>query len=119
TASLLPRKQTLPGGVIPFVGPMLIVGAAFLMIVTRRALMPPETYRRAVVLLLLPFVTNVIYMLVAGLLVFRTRPIAKQKEYWLRLLTAYYLTVLMVAIALVRAGIATPVMTGRVLLVPT
>ena len=119
TASLLPRKQTLPGGVLPFVGPMLIVGAAFLMIFTRRALMPPETYRRAVVLLLLPFVTNVFYMLVAGVLVFRTRPTDKQKEYWFRLLVAYFLTVLMVATPLVLAGIATPVMTSWVLMVLT
>jgi hypothetical protein len=62
TASLVPRKPTLAGGRLPFVGPMLIVGAALLSIVTRRELMPPQAYRRAVVLLLLPFVTNVFYM---------------------------------------------------------
>src|SRR5215475_7655666 len=52
TASLLPRKRTLPGGWLPFAGPMLIVGAAVLLIFTRRELMPPELYRRALVLLL-------------------------------------------------------------------
>jgi uncharacterized membrane protein len=98
---------------------MLIVGAALLMILTRRALMPPEIYRRALLLLLLPFVTNVFYMLVAGVLVFRTRPIDKQKEYWFRLLVAYFLTVLMVATPLVLAGIAPPVMTGWFLMVLT
>jgi hypothetical protein len=119
TASLLPRKQTLPGGWLPLAGPMLIVGAALLSIFMKRELLPPETYRRALVLLLLPCVTNVFYMLVASLLVFRTRPIDKPKAYWFRLLVAYFLTILMVATALVVAGIAAPIMTGWFLLILT
>jgi len=51
TASLLPRRRTLPGGWLPFAGPMLIVGASLLLIFTRRELMAAETYRRALVLL--------------------------------------------------------------------
>jgi uncharacterized membrane protein len=93
--------------------------------------MAPETYRRGLVGLLLPFVTNVFYMLVAWLFVFRTRQINlegpaaneesadRRKAYWFRLPIAYLLTVLMVATALVIAGIAKPVMTGWFLIILT
>src|SRR5215471_10101245 len=120
TASLLPRNRTLPGGWLPLAGPVLIVGAARLLIFTRRELMPPETYNSVLVLLLVSFVANVFYMFVAWLIVFRTRqinpegPAANEEStdrrvaYWLRLLIAYFQTVLFAAMALTAAGI-TPV----------
>ena len=124
TASLLPRKRTLPGGWLPFAGPMLIVAAARLWIFTRRELMPPGTYNSVLVLLLVPFVANVFYLLVAGLVVFGTRQINpegpaaneesadRRRAYWFRLLVAYFMTVLFVAMGLTATGI-TPVMGPR------
>jgi uncharacterized membrane protein len=53
---------------------------------------------------------------------FRTRqinPEGKRKDYWSRLLVAYFLTVLMVATALVVAGIAPPVSIGWFLTILT
>ena len=120
TASLLPRNRRLPGGWLPFVGPMLIVGAARLLVFTRRELMPPETYNGVLALLLVPFVANVFYLLVAWLLVFGTRQINpegppaneertdRQAAYWFRLLVAYFVSVSFVGPALAAAGI-TPV----------
>lgn len=116
TVSLLPRKRTLPGGWLPFAGPMLIVAAARLSIITRRELMSPGTYNSVLVLLLVPFVANAFYMLVAWLVVFGTRQInpegraaneestARRVGYWFRLLVAYFLTVLFVTMALTAAG---------------
>jgi uncharacterized membrane protein len=96
---------------------MLIVGAARLLVFTRRELMPPETYNGVLVLLLVPFVTNIFYMLVAWLLVFGTRqinpegPAANEERtdrrvaYWFRLLVAYFMSASFVALALAAAGI--------------
>jgi uncharacterized membrane protein len=120
TASLLPRNRTLPGGWLAFAGPMLIVGAAWLLFYTRRALMPTETYRGALGLLLVPFVANVFSMSVAWLVVFRTRqinpegPAASEESadrrtaYWFRMVGAYFMTVWMIAMALPLVGVTPP-----------
>jgi uncharacterized membrane protein len=117
TVSLVPRKQTLPGGGIPFIGPTVIVIAIRLLLFTRRESMPPETYRNAVILLLVPFVATVFFTSVVWLATFRTRqlnasgPAANQENadrrsrYWLRLGMIYLQTVFFVAIALGVAGI--------------
>jgi uncharacterized membrane protein len=104
---------------------MLIVSAARLLVFTRRELVQPETYNSVLVLLLVPFVANVFFMLVAWLVVFGTRqinpegPAADEERtdrrvaYWLRLLVAYVVSVSFVAPALATSGI-TPVGGPRV-----
>jgi uncharacterized membrane protein len=125
TVSLAPRERTLPGGWLPFLGPMLIVGAARLFILTKRELMPPETYRGALTLLLVAFVSNAFYMLVAWFVAFRRRQInpeglAANEEnadrrvaYWMRLVFAYVFSGAFVAMALAFAGITSPVRGAR------
>jgi uncharacterized membrane protein len=119
TVSMLPRKRTLPGGWLPFFGPMLIVGAARWLLSVRRESMPPEAYRGVLALLLVAFVWNALYMWLAWLATFRTRQMnavgpaaneenaARRMGYWLRLLITYFFNVLMVGTALTAAKITT------------
>jgi len=119
TVSVIPRKRTLPGGWLPLFGPMLIVGTARWLLLTKRESMPPEVYRAALALLLVPFVWNALGMWVAWLATFRIRQINpggpaaneesvdRRSKYWLRLLLAYFNTVLFVAMALAVARITT------------
>jgi len=124
TVSVMPRKRTLPGGWFPFVGPMLIVGAAWLLLFMRRDSISLEIYRGALALLLWAFVSNGHFMSVAWLVTFRTRQInpsggaANQEStdrrfgYWLRLGLAYFQTAFLVPAALTIARI-TPVASPR------
>jgi uncharacterized membrane protein len=121
TVSMIPRKRTLPGGWLPLFGPLLIVGAARLLLFTRRESMPHETYQGALALLLVPFVWNALFMWLAWLAMFRTRQInsggapaneenaGRRMGYLVRLLNSYFLTVLMVPPALAAARITTAV----------
>src|SRR5215471_13998372 len=130
TASLLPRERTLPGGCLPFAGPMLIVGAAWLFFFTRRELMPPETYRGALALLLASFMASVFSMAVAWLVVFRTRQINpegpgaseesadRRKAYWFRMFGAYIWTVFLMAVGLPLGGITPPDWAPRLAVIP-
>jgi uncharacterized membrane protein len=98
TASLTPRPRSLPGGWLPFVGPMLILGGMGLWLFTRQRSMPPETFRAVLSALLVGFVAGALYMWVAWLVMFRMRAIRPVTEnggtmrisYWLRLLIAYF-----------------------------
>jgi len=124
TVSVIPRKRTLPGGWLPFVGPMLMVGAAWLLLVMRRDSIPLEVYPGPLALLLWAFVSNAHFMSVAWLVTFRTRQInpsgaAAYEEntdtrfgYWLRLGFAYSLTFLLAGSALAVARI-TPAASPR------
>jgi uncharacterized membrane protein len=109
TVSLQPRHRTLPGGWLPFAGPMLIVGAARLLLFLRRDGIPPQTYQNASTLLLAPFLFNVFFMWAAWWAIFRTRQINaegpaataenadRRGMYWLRLAIAYFFTLFMIA----------------------
>jgi uncharacterized membrane protein len=119
TASLVPRKETLPGGWLPFAGPMLIVGAVRFLLFMRRDSMPAETYRGALTVLIVAFVTNALFMWFAWLVVFRMRQINpgglaaigenadRRVAYWIKLLLAYLFTVFNVALIFSVAGITT------------
>jgi len=97
TASLTPRAKKLPGGWLPFAGPMLILGGLRLWLFVRKASIPPLNYRAALTLLLVGFVASALYMWVAWLVAFRMRAIRPSTEnggtrrisYWVRLLIAY------------------------------
>src|SRR5262245_39091836 len=116
TVSLVPRRQALPGGWIPFIGPTVIVITMRLLLFTRRESMPPETYRNVVLLLLVPFVATVFFTCVIWLATFRTRQLnasgpaaneesaVRRSRYWLRMSMIYYQTVFFIAIALGVAG---------------
>src|SRR5215471_1697625 len=73
TASLTPRTNALPGGWLPFAGPMLILGAARLWLFAREASIPSQTYRAALTMLLVGFVGGALYMWVGWLVTFRMR----------------------------------------------
>jgi len=98
TASLTPRTRTLPGGWLPFAGPMLILGGLRLWLFAREASIPPATYRAALTMLLVGFVCGALYMWVGWLVAFRMRAIRPGTEngrtrrisYWVRLLIAYF-----------------------------
>lgn len=98
TASLTPRTKTLPGGWLPFAGPMLILGGLGLWLSARGASIPPSTYRAALTLLLVGFVSGGLYMWMAWLVTFRMRTLRPGTEngmtrrisYWVRLLIAYF-----------------------------
>lgn len=112
TASLSPRPQTLPGGWLVFIGPMLIAVAMHFVLLTRRPALPPETYRAALALLLMGYVASALYLWLAWLVLFRTRhihpsgPVSEQENadkrfgYGLRLMLAYEFLGFMVAIVL-------------------
>jgi uncharacterized membrane protein len=109
TVSLQPRHRTLPGGWLPFTGPMLIVAATRLLLFLRRDGIPPQTYQSASTLLFVPFVCNALLMWAAWWALFRTRqiniegPAAAAEDadrrgmYWLRLVIAYVFTLFMIA----------------------
>jgi hypothetical protein len=122
TVSLAPTKRTLPGGYLPFAGPMIIVGLGFFLLLTRRGI-PFETYRGAMSLLILPLISNAFYLWVAWMATFRMRQIHsgdrlanaesadRRMGYILRLLIAYVMTVFWVYGALAIAKI-TPMIKG-------
>jgi uncharacterized membrane protein len=112
TASLSPRPQTLPGGWLVFLGPVLIAVAMHFLLITRRDLLPPETYRAASALLLMGYVASALFLWTAFLVLFRTRHIHssglvseqensdKRFGYGLRLMFAYEFLGFMVAMLL-------------------
>jgi uncharacterized membrane protein len=73
TASLVPGHRALPGGFLPFAGPMIIVGLGLVPLLTRRDLIPAEAYRSALALLLLAFFSSVAFMWVNWMATFRMR----------------------------------------------
>ena len=129
TVSVIPTKQTLPGGWLPLFGPMLIVGTARWLLLMKRESMPAEVYRAALALLLVPFVWNAFGMWVAWMITFRMRQINsggppaneesadRRSRYWWRLLFAYFNTILWVAIALAFARITPPAAVPKFLLI--
>ena len=111
TASLTPRTKTLPGGWLPFAGPILILGAVRWWLFARQASIPPAAYRGALSLLLIGFVASALCMWVGWLVAFRMRSIRSSTEngvtrrlsYWSRMLLAYYFVVFAVTFPVFQA----------------
>jgi uncharacterized membrane protein len=121
TASLVPGHRALPGGFLPFAGPMIITAVGVVLLLTRRDLIPAETYRGALALLLPAFVSTVLFMWVNWMATFRMRlangslaargKSDRRMGYLVRLVIAYMFALYWVYLSLAVADIA-PVTKG-------
>lgn len=114
TASLEPRTRTLPGGWPLLIGPMVIVIAAGAALFSRRDSMTAETFRGSMSMLLVAFVSDLLFTPLAYLGALRTRRIngndRKGLRYFPMLVMAYGFTAFGVGAALSTAGMITPVL---------
>jgi uncharacterized membrane protein len=117
TASLEQRTRSLPGGWILFLGPILLVCTASLLVFANRIAIGYDALRASGSFLAVAFVTDALFLWLGYLAEFRSRRIYRAGEdelreaayrrthYWALLLFAYFMTMFQLIGALRTAGI--------------